>query len=82
MGQEDEKAKRAAEFTGYQIDGALMSAAPDDTVVMHCLPAYRGYEISDEIMAAHAETIFAQAENRLHFQRTLVNVLMAKGGIV
>lgn len=81
MGQEDEKAKRAADFKGYQLNAALLSAAPKDAVVMHCLPAYRGYEITDEIMTAHAETIFAQAENRLHFQRTLVNVLIAEGGI-
>ena len=81
MGQEDEKAKRAAEFKGYQIDGALMSAAPDDAVVMHCLPAYRGYEITDEIFEAHAETIFRQASNRLHFQRSLLNVLIGEGGI-
>jgi ornithine carbamoyltransferase len=48
---------------------------------MHCLPAYRGYEISDETFEAHAETILEEAENRLHFQRTLLNVLIGEGGI-
>ena len=81
MGQEAEKAKRVKEFDGFQVNDDLMSAAAADAVVMHCLPAYRGYEISEEIMAGHRETIFSQAENRLHFQRSLINVLIAEGGI-
>jgi len=81
MGQEAEKEKRVAAFKGFQVDENLMAAAPADAVVMHCLPAYRGYEISEAVMEAHGETIFAQAENRLHFQRTLLNVLIAEGGI-
>jgi len=81
MGQEAEKAARVAAFQGYQVNAELMSAAPPDAVVMHCLPAYRGYEITDEIMARHGEVIFTQAENRLHFQRSLLNVLVAEGGI-
>jgi ornithine carbamoyltransferase len=48
---------------------------------MHCLPAYRGNEITHEVMERHAETIFTEADNRLHFQRSLLNVLMAEGGI-
>ena len=81
MGQEEEKAQRVADFEGFQVDEQLMGAAPDHAIVLHCLPAYRGYEISEPVMAAHAETIFAEAENRLHAQRTLVNVLIAEGGI-
>ena len=81
MGQEQEKARRVADFQGFQVSDELLAHAPADAVVMHCLPAYRGYEIAESVMAAHAETIFAEAENRLHFQRTLLNVLIAEGGI-
>ena len=81
MGQEAEKAKRIEAFKGYQVDDELVAAAPAGVLVMHCLPAYRGYEISESVMAAHADTIFAQAANRLHFQRALLNVLIADGGI-
>jgi len=81
MGQENERQRRLAAFKGFQVDEPLVRAAPSDAVVMHCLPAYRGREIADAVMEAHAETIFAQAENRLHFQRTLLNVLIAEGGI-
>ena len=81
MGQEDEKTQRLKDFAGFQIDSALMAAAPGRAVVMHCLPAYKGYEISEDVFEAHAETIFAQADNRLHFQRALLNALMADGGI-
>ena len=81
MGQEDDRPRRLRDFEGFQINEALLAAAPKGTLVMHCLPAYRGLEITDAVMAAHAETIFAQAANRLHFQRALVNVLVAEGGI-
>ncbi|KPK79505.1 MAG: hypothetical protein AMJ81_13110 [Phycisphaerae bacterium SM23_33] len=81
MGQENQKAQRLAAFRGFQINDELLAAAPADAVVMHCLPAYRGCEITDAVMARHAKTIFAQAENRLHFQRSLLNVLITEGGI-
>ncbi len=81
MGQEAEKAKRVADFKGFQVNEELLRCAPAGAVVMHCLPAYRGCEISAGVMQAHAGTIFAQAENRLHFQRTLLNVLISEGGI-
>ena len=54
---------------------------PNHAVVMHCLPAYRGYEITDDVFEAHAETIMEEAENRLHFQRSLLNALIGEGGI-
>ena len=81
MGQEDEKQRRIRDFAGFQVDSDLMAAAPDHAIVMHCLPAYRGYEIAEDVFEAHAATIFAQADNRLHFQRSLLNVLIGEGGI-
>ncbi len=81
MGQEDEKAERVEAFSKFQIDHELMVNAPDHAIVMHCLPAYRDYEITDGIFEKHAETIFSQAANRQHFQRTLLDVLIGSGGI-
>lgn len=81
MGQEDHKQDRLKDFAGFQVNSELLSAAPAGAIVMHCLPAYRGCEITDETFEAHAETIFEEAENRLHFQRTLLNVLIGDGGI-
>jgi ornithine carbamoyltransferase len=81
MGQEKQKAKRAKAFANFQVNAKLMAAAPPSAVVMHCLPAYRDYEITDEVFEAHAGIILEEAENRLHFQRTLLNVLIGQGGI-
>jgi ornithine carbamoyltransferase len=81
MGQEDQRDQRVEAFAKYQINAELLAAAPDKAIVLHCLPAYRGYEITDEAFEAHAETIFAQSANRLHFQRTLLGVLLGEGGI-
>jgi ornithine carbamoyltransferase len=81
MGQEEEKQQRARAFQAYQVNETLMAPAPKHAIVLHCLPAYRGCEISEGLFEAHAETIFAQAENRLHFQRTLLDVLLTNGGI-
>ncbi|MFB3893319.1 MAG: ornithine carbamoyltransferase [Phycisphaerae bacterium] len=81
MGQEKEKEKRVRDFQGFQINSRLLSAAPKHAVVLHCLPAYRGYEITDEAFEAHSATILEEAENRLHFQRALLEVLMGQGGI-
>ncbi|MHC4291164.1 MAG: ornithine carbamoyltransferase [Planctomycetota bacterium] len=78
MGQEEEKAKRVAAFDGFSVDEALMEKAPKDAKVMHCLPAYRGYEISDGVMESENSIVFDQAENRLHFQRALLKYLIAK----
>jgi ornithine carbamoyltransferase len=76
MGQEDEKAKRVADFSGYQVDARLLRHAPQQAVVMHCLPAYRGLEISDEVIEGPRSIVFQQAENRLHFQKSLLAVLL------
>ncbi len=76
MGQEEEKQKRIRDFAGYAIDEKLMQHAPKDAIVMHCLPAYRGLEISDAVMESKQSVVFAQAENRLHFQKALLAVLL------
>jgi len=76
MGQESEKAKRVKDFQGYQINEQLLSKAPSHAVVLHCLPAYRGMEISDGVMEGKQSLVFPQAENRLHFQKGLLAVLM------
>lgn len=76
MGQEDEKQQRLKDFEGFRIDDRLLADAPDHAVVLHCLPAYRGLEISDEVMEGKRSLIFAEAENRLHFQKGLLAVLM------
>ncbi len=77
MGQEDQKEKEA-EFTGFQINYDLLAGAAPGHIVLHCLPAYRGKEISEQILEAHAETIFQQAENRLHAQKAVL-VALARG---
>ena len=75
MGKEDEAAYRAAQFARYQIDTALVARAKLGALVMHCLPAYRGKEITEEVLEAHADTIFGQAENRLHAQKAILSLL-------
>lgn len=77
MGQEQERAKRLSDLSEFQINAKLLSAAPRHAIVLHCLPAYRDHEITDEAFELHAATIMEEAENRLHFQRTLLNVLLA-----
>jgi len=76
MGQEDEKKQRLADFEGFQVNAELMKLAPTKAKVMHCLPAYRGLEITDEIAESENSIIFDQAENRLHFQRALLKKLL------
>ncbi len=77
MGQEDEKQKRIKDFAGYQVDANLVKTAPKHVKIMHCLPAYRGLEITGEAAESPNSIIFDQAENRLHFQRALLKKLMA-----
>jgi ornithine carbamoyltransferase len=73
MGKEAETAERLKILSGYQINQKLVKLAKPDVLVMHCLPAYRGKEIDEETFEAHAETIFTQAENRLHVQKAILN---------
>lgn len=74
MGREDEAAFRMAQFQNYQINRQLLRSAPG-ALVLHCLPAYRGKEITEEILEEHADTIFTQAENRLHTQKAILSLL-------
>lgn len=72
MGQEAEKAKRIAEFAGYTVDDALMVNAKNDAIFLHCLPAYRGYEVSASVLDGEQSVIWDEAENRLHAQKALL----------
>jgi ornithine carbamoyltransferase len=81
MGQESQQEKRKATFSPYQLNASLLGRGKAGAIVLHCLPAYRGLEITDEVFEAHASSILRQAENRLHFQRALLDVLLAEGGI-
>jgi len=76
MGQEDQKEKEAL-FGAYQINKELLSHAADDHIVLHCLPAYREKEITEEVLELHADTIFQQAENRLHAQKAILYWLVS-----
>ena len=76
MGQEDEAAERKKIFEGYQINSEVMSVAHPDAMVLHCLPAHRGEEITAEVMEAHADEIFDEAENRLHAQKAVLVKLL------
>jgi ornithine carbamoyltransferase len=73
MGKEEESAKRAKALAKYQINAALVRLARPGALVMHCLPAYRGKEIDEATFEANAQTIFDQAENRLHVQKAILN---------
>jgi ornithine carbamoyltransferase len=75
MGKEDEAAFRLAQLGGYQIDAALVARAKPGALVLHCLPAYRGKEITAEVLEAHADTIFSEAENRLHAQKAVLSLI-------
>jgi ornithine carbamoyltransferase len=76
MGQEEEQATRAAEFAPYQVTASLMHMAKPDAVFMHCLPAHRGEEVTDEVIDSPHSIVFDQAENRLHAQKAVMATLM------
>ena len=75
MGKESESAERLKDLAEYQINAKLVALAKKDALVMHCLPAYRGKEITADVFEAHASTIFDQAENRLHVQKAILLLL-------
>jgi ornithine carbamoyltransferase len=77
MGQENEKQKRIKDFEGFQVNAELLKNAPAEAKIMHCLPAHRGYEITDEVAESPNSIIFDESENRLHFQRALLKKLMS-----
>jgi ornithine carbamoyltransferase len=76
MGQEKEAAKKRAKFKKYQLNSALLSRAKKDAIVLHCLPAHRGEEITDEVIDGPQSAVFDQAENRLHTQKALLEFLL------
>ncbi len=78
MGQEAEQEARAKIFEGYQVNRKLMQHAKPDAIVMHCLPAHRGEEISAEILDGPRSVVWDQAENRLHVQKAILEILMGK----
>lgn len=80
MGQEEEAEKRKKAFAGYQINAGLMRQAKPDAMVLHCLPAHRGEEITADVFEAHAGEIFEEAENRLHAQKAVMVLLMKDKG--
>ncbi|OUQ18658.1 ornithine carbamoyltransferase [Lachnoclostridium sp. An14] len=76
MGQEQEKEARLKAFAGYQVNDELLAAANPGAMVQHCLPAYRGQEITEEVFEAHATELFDEAENRLHAQKAVLVKLL------
>ena len=77
MGQEEEAAARAKIFAPYQVNAALMKQAAPDAVFLHCLPAHRGAEVTDEVMDSPRSIVFDQAENRLHVQKAILLMLLS-----
>ena len=77
MGEEKEAAKKKKAFNGYQVNKRLFMLAKPDAVVMHCLPAHRGEEITDEVIDSPRSVVFDQAENRLHTQKALLEMLIS-----
>ncbi len=78
MGQEKQRDQRLRDFQPFQVNGAIISKAPKDSVLMHCLPAHRGEEITDEVIEHPRSVIFDQAENRLHTQKALLYLLLTR----
>ena len=76
MGQEKEAAKKKQKFRNYQLNSKLLSYAKKDAIVLHCMPAHRGEEITDEVIDGPQSAVFDQAENRLHTQKALLEFLL------
>jgi ornithine carbamoyltransferase len=77
MGQEDQKQARLKDFSGFLVDHALMKAAKSDALFMHCLPAHRGEEVSEELLEDQTiSVVWDEAENRLHAQKALMAFLL------
>jgi ornithine carbamoyltransferase len=76
MGQEAERGQRLRDFTGYQLNAALLGTAGGRARVMHCLPAHRGEEITDEVLDGPSSIVLDQAENRLHAQKGLLALIL------
>jgi ornithine carbamoyltransferase len=78
MGREQEAEARRKVFAPYQVNAALMARAASDAVFMHCLPAHRGDEVTDEVMDAPYSIVFEQSENRLHVQKAILLLLTGR----
>jgi ornithine carbamoyltransferase len=78
MGQEDEQAARKSVFSNYQVNADLMSVAAKDAIVMHCLPAHRGEEVTAEILDGPQSVVWDQAENKLHMHKAILDLLLSK----
>ncbi|HJV23857.1 MAG TPA: hypothetical protein VJ570_14230, partial [Holophagaceae bacterium] len=78
MGMEEEKAERMAAFKGFGVTNEVMEAAGKDAIFLHCLPAYRGYEVDAEVIDGPKSLIYDEAENRLHAQKAIMYHLMKK----
>lgn len=76
MGQESEKEQKVKEFSGYQVNSCLVSHAKSDYMFLHCLPAYRGYEVTEDVIDGKNSAIFDEAENRLHAQKAVMATLL------
>jgi ornithine carbamoyltransferase len=77
MGQEEEQAKREQAFAAYQVDAKIMQAAAADALFMHCLPAHRGEEVAADVIDGPQSVVWDEAENRLHAQKALLEILLA-----
>ena len=77
MGQDAERLERLRHFAPYKVDGKLLACAKKDVIVMHCLPAHRGEEITSEVLEGRHSIVYDQAENRMHLQKALLLALMA-----
>ena len=76
MGEEKQKEEKDKDFTGFAINSHLVSNADKDAIILHCLPAYRGKEITDEVIESKKSRIFEQAENRMHAQQALLSCIL------
>jgi ornithine carbamoyltransferase len=77
MGQEEEQLKREQDFSEFQVTQEIMSLANPDALFMHCLPAHRGEEVSAEVLDSPQSVVWDEAENRLHIQKALLEILIA-----
>ena len=77
MGEENQKEEKDRDFKGFTIDSDLVEKADNDVIVLHCLPAYRSKEITDEVINSKYSRIFDQAENRMHVQQALLSCLLS-----
>ena len=80
MGQEAETAQRKKDFADYQVNMALMNSAPDDAIFLHCLPAHRGDEVTDDVIDGPQSAVIQQAANRMHVQKAIMVFLMQQAG--